>query len=271
MSKKPKKTAIPGWMDESSPFDKWLEDKKERALKSMMQDPALFLQQHPIPLGGQSHGNRTAAAQAYSSAANLAHPAQQGAQSAAAQQGAQSAAAQQSLNNQRALQNIGGLGSLPQLLPAQHQFDWVVKPEIKHAGTKFGEFLGWRMWYVRDGLLKSYSRPTFWQPKVPMTGTPSDHKDDGIWAFKDKNRAIRKALEAPSYYSLLNFNQEPGAPAKPVVVWGSVKLYGEVVEHQDGYRASAASIVSIDDAEGAAGSPVEKHELLTNLREKYLE
>jgi hypothetical protein len=52
-----------------------------------------------------------------------------------------------------------------------------------------------------------------------------------VWAFKDRAAAAAKA--------------ETGAAAWGGV-WGAVRLWGEIVEHDCGYRAENARIVAIE-------------------------
>lgn len=102
---------------------------------------------------------------------------------------------------------------------------------LPSAGMKVEDLIGWRVWRVRNGHLWSYSADYAWMPGEVSEGDPGDHDSAGIWAFKDKRRAFQKAVESGGSY-----------------VWGSVLLWGHVVEHKDGYRASKARIVSIGGA-----------------------
>lgn len=95
---------------------------------------------------------------------------------------------------------------------------------------KVEDLIGWRIWRVQqNGYLWSFSYDYAWMPGDVSEGEPGDHDHAGIWAFKDKRRAFQKAVESGVGY-----------------VWGSVRLWGHVVEHADGYRASKARIVSLD-------------------------
>jgi hypothetical protein len=102
---------------------------------------------------------------------------------------------------------------------------------LPSAGMKVEDLIGWRIWRVKNGHLWSYSADYAWMPGEVSEGVPGDHDGAGIWAFKDKRRAFQKAVEHGYGY-----------------VWGSVLLWGHVVEHKDGYRASKARIVSIAGA-----------------------
>jgi hypothetical protein len=76
-------------------------------------------------------------------------------------------------------------------------------------------------------LLASYSAQRIWLPGEPMEGQPDDHGGAGVWAFKEAYRAAVKSQEC---FSAL----------------GTVWLWGNVIEHAEGYRAEFAEIRSID-------------------------
>lgn len=217
--------------------------------------------------GGLSHGNRGANTSAHSSTSNITTTAGQVpiTASAAAQQGALARIATlQALYGSRA----GGLAIAAMSMDEFYKV--VPKVPLKNVGTKFGEFIGWRMWYVEKGYLRSYSQDTTWFPKEPMTGTPSDHGNEGIWAFKDREKAVEKArhahLEDSSSYSRVMQYRSENRP----VVYGSIKLYGDVVEHGIGYRSSAAYISSLDGIVQLAKPAQENEALLEELRKRYL-
>ena len=133
---------------------------------------------------------------------------------------------------------VGQLGLFPaqppaqagQMVPAQAQ------KSLDHAGTTFGEIIGWRIWGLsQEGYLTSYSADYAWLPGHPAQGDVTDHGYGGIWAFKDANRAFKKALESTGISLLVEG-----------WVTGSVWMYGEVVEHAIGYRAQYATVRSIE-------------------------
>lgn len=125
---------------------------------------------------------------------------------------------------------------------------------IESAGIKVGEIIGWRMWNYYKGYLQSYSADRIWAPEEKMTGEPSDNGTDGIWAFKEKNRALNKMLEG-------NYHDKSNG-----TIYGSVKLWGKIVEHELGYRAECAKIVSLEDVYIGHG---DKQKILSDLRKQY--
>jgi len=122
---------------------------------------------------------------------------------------------------------------------------------------RVGEIIGYRIWRVDNGYLKSFSYPISWMPGHPISGKPGDHDSAGIWAFKDPHRALHKMLETPDS------------------VMGSVYLWGEIVEHADGYRAEFAEVRSIEEQNIYRGNwrwgrrAIIK-ELMDELRERYV-
>ena len=100
------------------------------------------------------------------------------------------------------------------------------------AGIRAGEVTGYRCWELRDGLLYSMYQSTFcWKPGEVVEGDAAG--GDGVHAFKD-------ILAVGSY----GYTQH----GSHIVVSGTVDLWGEVYEHERGYRASKAAIASIDDS-----------------------
>lgn len=93
------------------------------------------------------------------------------------------------------------------------------------------DLIGWRLWRITlTGYLHSLSTPAVWLPGEPMRGTVGDRGGSGVYAFKKRTDAILAADGTPSAYAV-----------------GSVILWGDVVEHERGYRAERALIRSLDD------------------------
>ena len=124
------------------------------------------------------------------------------------------------------------------------------------TGTKVEDLIGYRIWRVETGYLKSYSADRVWLPDEPMTGVPDDHGGAGVWAFKAREPAVKKLIETAHITGLWT-------------TWalGTVRLWGAVVEHADGYRAENARVLSLDDLLGADGRT--DWPALTAQRERY--
>jgi hypothetical protein len=110
----------------------------------------------------------------------------------------------------------------------------VAPASFQDAGIRAGEVRAYRCWYLGDdGFLKSvYMDHIVWRPGQPMEGDPNQSMQ-GVHAFKTR-------LGACQYMG--------DELADTRIVSGTVDLWGEVREHERGYRAQYAKIVSIDDS-----------------------
>jgi hypothetical protein len=119
---------------------------------------------------------------------------------------------------------------------APWQRDEVARPP-KHDGFRVGEIVAYRAWRVitpswlrrgddrlRGVLVWDY----VWYPDEPASGDVRTH---GIYSFRDVTRS-----QEDYWYST---GTEP-------LLFGAVKIWGEVVEHEAGYRSQFAKIVSLD-------------------------
>lgn len=146
-------------------------------------------------------------------------------------------------------------------------------PTIPYAGIRTGEIIGWRNWFVfmvgGQPRLGSIAHSHVWVPGVVETGkidewvTMSswpwyDAVLSGIYAW-DNQRACEQAFVAMCEYLFHRRNDEAFRPITigydPYVTaygvaCGTVKLWGEVVTHRDGYRAAHAKVHSIRVALG---------------------
>ena len=111
---------------------------------------------------------------------------------------------------------------------------------LPRARPIVGELIGHRAWKVEGGnLLRSYSAGTAWFPSQPMHLTVGnkgieidDHNTAGVWAFKDPYEL------AHQFYGEIEGSG----------VFGTVWLWGTVIEHERGYRGQYAAIRSLDRA-----------------------
>jgi len=123
---------------------------------------------------------------------------------------------------------------------------------LRHEGIRIGEIIAYRAWRVIEGnwfrkgddLLHSVLMQDYvWYPDRPASGDASTH---GIYSFRD---VVRSRDE---------YGYTQGRPG--TLLFGKVKIWGEVVEHEAGYRSEFAKIVSLD-----YGDP----ELLKKFRRIY--
>jgi hypothetical protein len=99
-----------------------------------------------------------------------------------------------------------------------------------------GEIIAYRAWRVilsgreADDLLHSVAmREYVWFPDRPASGAVRTH---GIYSFRNVIRSRHEYGYDPGY-------SEP-------FLFGSVKIWGEIVEHETGYRSEFAKVVSLD-------------------------
>jgi len=118
-----------------------------------------------------------------------------------------------------------------------------------------GEIIGWRFWGLRNGFLHSLIASHVWRPGVLERASCKEcgPHNLGYHAFKDRERAERQA---------------PRRVCDSVIVIGSVAMWGEVIEHQYGWRSEYASVRSIIRITGDIGV-WSKQRLLLDLSERY--
>jgi hypothetical protein len=122
---------------------------------------------------------------------------------------------------------------------------------LKHEGFRVGEIIAYRAWRViNEGWFRSgddrlhsvLMRDYVWYPDKPASG---DVRTYGIYSF-------REVIRSRGEYGY------PGSVG-PLPL-GKVKIWGETVEHEAGYRSQFGKIVSLD-----YGDP----ELLDKFRKIY--
>jgi hypothetical protein len=126
-----------------------------------------------------------------------------------------------------------------------------------------GEIIGWRFWKLCNGLLYSIFASYTWRPGVFERSSSKRcelnfgyykfRHNFGYNAFRDKEQAKREAFIHACW--------------SPCVI-GSVAMWGEVIEHQHGWRSEYAAVQSITEMTGDRDFS-SKQQLLLDLREKY--
>jgi hypothetical protein len=98
------------------------------------------------------------------------------------------------------------------------------KPEpIEDAGVRAGEIIAYRCWDLQEGLLRSMYADFAWFPGViERAHEVSERWGTGLHAFKTLERAQDEYRWAD--------------------VYGEVALWGDVIEHEHGYRAEFAVV-----------------------------
>jgi len=143
-----------------------------------------------------------------------------------------------------------------------HNTSFSIPDPLESAGISAGEIVGHRCWELgRDGLLYSVFVATKWHPREVMR-FPGDHIHDygqtGFHAFKAKHQLMAE-------YGVKFFTHN-------FLVYGTVNLWGKVIEHDYGYRAEYAAIRSLDlilRGEYVIGDIPMREAELNRLRELY--
>lgn len=104
-----------------------------------------------------------------------------------------------------------------------------VPQPLKTEAIKLGEIIAFRGWNITEGgFLKSMSANVIWGPGEVMEGkTKSMEEHCGVYAFKT----------AKDFLSQL---------ADDMDIYGRVALWGDIIEHENGYRAQYAKIIGLD-------------------------
>jgi hypothetical protein len=145
-------------------------------------------------------------------------------------------------------------------------------PEIPYAGIRAGEIIGRRLWLIiNPGKLCSIAHHHLWIPKAIETGDLNKivHTDwfhtiyGGVYAYKlDEERQLYfDTLELASniYYRESYLTSIIG------IATGTIKMWGEVVEHEKGYRAQFAKVQTVAIADLRQNFSIE--EIMRNLQE----
>ncbi len=109
---------------------------------------------------------------------------------------------------------------------------------LKHDGIRVGEIIAYRAWRVivswwlrkGDDLLHSVLMQDYvWHPDKPASGDVRTH---GIYSF-------RHVIRSKEDYGYTSGRNGP-------LLYGKVKIWGEIIEHEAGYRSEFGKIVSLD-------------------------
>ena len=154
------------------------------------------------------------------------------------------------------------------------------KPPLRRDGVVAGEIVGYRCWRVENGLLRSVYQTDVWNPGHVLEGRElGDWDSRGIHAWKDSGSKeyhdyIRSYLNRDGGISWtvvggmiqLDDHERIG---KPAMATGTAFLWGDVVEHQRGWRAEYARVRSLDWLYPDATMMGREEESLNQLRARY--
>lgn len=148
--------------------------------------------------------------------------------------------------------------------PGRQAIRPLLQPRFQEANSvEAGELVGWRIWILAGDRprLHSLARQVVWKPSVmdchrvdrrtvmpPASDDPVDHfvsglemqserqsldptGGNGFWSFKTKEALLQR-------FPLDRYSC--------AAVYGTIWQWGEVIEHDDGYRSQYAAIRSLD-------------------------
>lgn len=150
------------------------------------------------------------------------------------------------------------------------------RPPLKREGIVAGEIIGYRCWRIEKGLLRSVYQSDAWIPGQVLEGRElGDWDSRGIHAWKDPaskqyHDYIRSYLNRGDNSPFIFGGFEDRLRSKrPVMVTGTVFLWGDVVEHERGWRAEFARVRSLDWLYPDETMMGREEEALNELRSKY--
>lgn len=104
-------------------------------------------------------------------------------------------------------------------------------------GIRAGEVIGYRAWLYTSSthpFLSSITSSTIWKPGEIVEG---DIREHGVYAFKTMEQVQAEFHGVGTYY-----------PMPRPYVFGTIKMWGEIIEHEKGYRAQFAKIHTLEHA-----------------------
>lgn len=148
------------------------------------------------------------------------------------------------------------------------------KPPIKRDGVVAGEIVGYRCWRIKGGLLKSVYQDDVWIPGNVVQGRGLEDWDSrGVHAWKHSTskeyheyiRAYLNLAGDPFAFTLYG----PKRDLRLAMATGTIFMWGDVVEHERGYRSEYARIRSLDWLYPDESMMGREQQALDELRAKY--
>jgi hypothetical protein len=125
---------------------------------------------------------------------------------------------------------------------------------IEDAGFQAGEIIGRRCWWLMKdqsddpGWLHSvYMHQIRWSPNEPVDGNVSAGL--GVHAYKSDDQVDAYQLDIMTHGLFSSPSIANLALTNTPMVTGTVAMWGEIVEHERGYRAEHAKILSLDTSD----------------------
>ena len=145
-------------------------------------------------------------------------------------------------------------------------------PTIPYAGVRAGELIGHRAWLIlKDNQLCSLAHHFIWEPGAVIEGDLDKPVSGcnwlrpifgGTYSYKEQSHLDIEfgMFKDDDFPCIIEFSTRPF----PIVgiAFGTIKCWGEVSEHEKGYRAQYAKLHTIDRV---IGDRID----ITSLRERY--
>jgi len=150
------------------------------------------------------------------------------------------------------------------------------RASVPYAGIRAGEIDGWKMWLLHTNRrISSLTNPTYWEPGMTVMGDVDkvcygfgNRRALGVYAYNSPEVLMTEVSEYEDHlqhknrveflhhrrdyltdiWSLMDDSMENVCELRYTfhgIVFGQVKLWGEVVEHEQGYRAQCCKIRSL--------------------------
>lgn len=149
-------------------------------------------------------------------------------------------------------------------------------PPLRRDAVIAGEIVGYRCWRIKNNLLRSVYQSDIWRPNQILEGRElGDWDHRGIHAWKDSgseeyHNYIRSYLNpAEDHFTRMIIFGRDNPTTKPAILTGTVFLWGDVVEHERGYRAEFARVRSLDWLYPDADMMGREQEVLEEFRQRY--
>jgi hypothetical protein len=112
------------------------------------------------------------------------------------------------------------------------------------TGIRAGEITGYRAWWLSQGTLHSIFMTGFkWEPGVPAEGDVSGGV--GVHAHKTLGQLLEYVIAIKQWYDNRPEGYYDLTLVDPRLVTGTVAMWGDVVEHEKGYRAEFAKVTAL--------------------------
>lgn len=137
--------------------------------------------------------------------------------------------------------SVGGFQPMAGWAWASTNIPTIITPEqaykdIKYDGIRAGEIIAYRCWPLQNGFLWSTAAGRAWAPNETMSAQEKHLETGlGVYSFKNMSKVIESFGNPAERWSHGTF-----------LAFGTVELWGEIIEHEIGYRAEHAKVRSIE-------------------------